>query len=183
MSDKECKPLFSGEGKEATVSISREYIKETYEKGHFVEAIILIHVVIDAFMRMTLDKKSSLINWENHQAEIERMRRRSSKGKQTRVNTVYNRYSYWFLVNVLFDLGVYDWPLLRKLKKFNQYRNDIAHRLLIDIPSKKSKIDTKFKSGMEAWTKVAKIHQKVNQEWWKLIESDSLLAGEVDGDS
>jgi len=147
---------------EKKMEISKDYIKETYEKDHYVEAIILIHYIIEVFMNMTFDTVNSIHD------PISRVNKLSKKKMY-----VISTYRFRNIRDILFDMGIYDKKLSDRLEDFNSGRNIVAHRLFEKLPDK-SEVDRYFKLGMELWDEVWKIEEnyikKQDEQMRKLME-------------
>lgn len=125
------------------IRISRGYIRKSYEDGHYIEAIVLIHHIIGSDMNWTFQTIGKYLN-------------SSVPGRPLKRARVIHDYGFLDMANILFDLGFYNEILYKDLKKFNECRNKVAHRLLTEIPEK-SKLDKCYKLGMKLWDDTHKI--------------------------
>jgi len=168
----------SGEGKRIEIEISKDYIKKSYQEGHYVEAIILTHYIIEVWMNMTFVTVVRLFN-PFGLGYVERMEvRRKRKGKLS-LYPISN-YKFLTIANILLDMDIYNAKVFSKLEKFNTYRNTVIHKLFEKLPNKKE-LDEYFKLGIELWEETWKIEEKYNKAYFnsirKITEKKSPLGG------
>lgn len=144
----------------AKIRISKEDITKSYQEGHYVEAIVLTHVIIETYMNLTFDTVAALMN---PLAPLNKLM------KKKNLYPVSN-YGFSTIMNILFDMGVYNKKLYDSLLKFNRCRNTIIHRLFVDIPTK-PEIDDCFELGMKLWDNTWKILQQHQQKSFERLKS------------
>ena len=117
--------------KHKRIGISKDYIKESYEQGHYVEAIILTHYIIGVYMNWTFDTITQSLSPLASVNRVIKMREsmpsKKSKSMEKILKKLYPMSNYRFInmVNILFDMGVYNNILRKELTKFNTYRNSL----------------------------------------------------------
>lgn len=139
------------------ITISKSYIEKSYKEGHYIESLVLIHYVINGFMNRTFDLITSSF-------DPLRFQKRATQKSLLRVSN----YSFLTIVNILFDMGVYDEGLHGRLKRFNSCRNKAAHELFIHLPER-SELDNQCEFGIELWNEIYSILQKYNREYFEKI--------------
>jgi len=148
-------------GEERRIEITKDYIQKSYQEGHYVEAIVLAHYIIEVKMNMTFIAALRLFKPFSF-APMERMKvqRRKRSGK----SPLYPLSTYKFLIiaNILLDMGIYNSDLFNKLEKFNTYRNSVTHRLFEKLPNKKE-LNDYFELGMELWEETQKLLEGYNR--------------------
>jgi hypothetical protein len=154
--------------REQGIEISKDYVRESYEKGHYVEAIVIIHYALEVFMNSTYTTFLMANTLVNPSGLLERMK---TKGKGRGKPSIYPISTYGFLTaaNILLDIGVYTAELFAKLQKFNKYRNIVVHRLFKKLPNRKE-LDSYFKLGMELWETTWEVHQKYSKKFFDSLE-------------
>ena len=160
-----------GDGK--GISISKDYLRDSYEKGHYVEAIILSHYVIGVVMNITFDRITQMLNL---QAVVNRgirarevMPKKASMGKTLEkiTESAVGRYRFVTVANILFDMGFYDNVLYGSLRELNKCRNKVAHRLFSNIPTQ-PELDKCFELGMRLWDDVDRVFRTQLKDYLKL---------------
>lgn len=160
--------------KHKRIEIPKDYIKESYEQEHYVEAIILTHYIIGVYMNRTFDTITQSLNplaSVNRVIKMqESMPSKKSKSMEKILKKLYPVSDYRFInmVNILFDMGVYDNILRKELTKFNTYRNSVAHRLFAELPDQ-SEFDRYYKLGMKLWDNTYEILAKYQKGFFDKI--------------
>ena len=144
-------------GKSVTVSI--EYIKKSFDEGHFFESILLTHYFLERQMNGIFQMSISIL--KPGYSPLAGRFLLEGKRKNAPLGLDYN---FRTIAKILFDLGVFDKELYRKMRRFNTNRNEIAHRALQELPTNKQ-ITSYFRLGMELVEKISKIQQQYAEAW------------------
>jgi len=147
------------------IEISKDYIIKAYQEGHYVEAVVLTHYVINVFMNMTFD---IVVTLRNPSASLNKLIRQSRRSKRKKSYPISD-YKYLTIANILWDMGIYNKNLYTKLEKFNHYRNTVAHRLFSNIPSE-SDLSKYCELGIKLWDETWKILQQHHQKYFASLE-------------
>jgi hypothetical protein len=150
------------------IEISEDDVRESYKKGHYIQAIVLTHCIIEVFMNSTY----TTFAWPNALANPNSLTSRvKTKGKGRLKPSMfpfgmekYGTYKFRTLNYILLDLGIYNAELFEKIDKFNEYRNIIVHKIFMKLPNKKER-DSYFNLGMELWEATRKVHQELQQKY------------------
>lgn len=106
--------------------------------------------------------KRNLVAFENWsiRAREAMLKKRSMKEQLHEAGKfLVSNYRFITIADVLFDMGVYNYALYKSLKRFNNCRNKVAHRLLSDLPTQ-SELGGCFKQGMRLWESIDKIFKE-----------------------
>ena len=99
------------------IEISKNYIKKSYKEGHYVEAIVLTHYIIEVYMNITFVTVVNLFIDSSNKAILNRMITQVKKRKNKLQLYPITNYKFLTIANILFDMGIYSKKLFIKLKK------------------------------------------------------------------
>ena len=136
----------------------RNSIKKLYEEGRYIEAIVMTHYFVSISMNMAYDKITMSLNPSVY---IDRFIEKGEFVPENKsIKQIINKflglvarmnehnYKFFDMVNILFDMGVYSESLCKDLKKFNKFRNRVAHRFLTNRLSQ-SELNECYELGMK----------------------------------
>jgi len=153
------------------IEISKNYIKKSYKEGHYVEAIVLTHYIIEVYMNITFVTVVNLFIDSSNKAILNRMITQVKKRKNKLQLYPITNYKFLTIANILFDMGIYSKKLFIKLKKFNTYRNIVTHRVFEELPTKKE-LDNYFSCGMKLWDEIWQINMKYQKKFFDDIQRE-----------
>lgn len=147
----------------------RNSIKKLYEEGHYVEAIIVTHYFVSVFMNWAYDKITMSLNPSVY---IDRLIEKGEFVPENKsIEQVIHefltlaarikerRYRFFGMIDILFDMGVYSEGLCKDLRKFNTYRNRVAHRFLTNRLSQ-SELTECYELGMKLMDSTGQISRE-----------------------
>ncbi|MBU0527363.1 hypothetical protein KKE92_02695 [Candidatus Micrarchaeota archaeon] len=145
-----------------SIKIDVEWLKKSFDEGHYVEPIILLHYLIGINMNSSYDMACRLIN---PMASFTLMSKK--KGKKNLY--FFSEYKYKTVAEILCDLGLIDIETYKKLMRFNKARNDSAHNLFKKIPTK-SKLKKDFDLGLELFEVVKKVNGDLHMKYMDSVK-------------
>jgi hypothetical protein len=118
---------------------SREYIRNNFKEGRYIEATVILHNEIDMFLRLCLGRFTKTSKESKYESFSEDELKEMWRLKNTR-----DLMSYCFL------LGGINKTTLNNLIRFNKFRNHLSHKIMLGKSITKSEAEENFKCGLSA---------------------------------
>jgi len=140
------------------VSISKQHVEKAFQEGYFVQAVSDIHSILEMAMNRLLlyDPEFNFKFFESFRREKTRFR--NFRGKKTPMLYSIPKERYIAALKELKRRHMISEALYELLKRFNQGRVLVIHKMLRFIPEEEE-IKEIYDLGMELWDELWKIEE------------------------